>query len=98
MVKRTLAKSFVLALLIAAGLPAYADPIVITEADFSGAETVIDFNSISNGQSINSQYSASNVVFPVRYSVSPTPVIRTCSMAAPSRPTGFTGPAPRIKD
>ncbi len=61
--KRTLAKSFVLALLIAAGVTAYADPIVITEADFSGSETTIDFNGISNGQSINSQYSASNVVF-----------------------------------
>ena len=36
---------------------------MITEADFAGSETTVDFNSIPNGRSINSQYSASNVVF-----------------------------------
>lgn len=42
---------------------ATATPVSISQAAFSGAETVIDFNSIANSQSITNQYSAQGVTF-----------------------------------
>ena len=40
-----------------------AEPLVITLGDFSGSETVIDFNAISNTHPITDQYTASGVDF-----------------------------------
>ena len=41
----------------------WAAPTSISQAAFSGAETVIDFNSIADTQSITNQYSAQGVTF-----------------------------------
>lgn len=42
---------------------AWAAPVSITQAAFSGSETVIDFNAIPNTAPINSQYAGQDVTF-----------------------------------
>ena len=55
----------VLALLVSANFMAgtYAAPIAIGLNAFSGAETVVNFNSIPNEQLITGQYAAQGVTF-----------------------------------
>lgn len=45
------------------GATVQAAPTVLTFGELTGTETVIDFNSVGNGTSINNQYAASGVTF-----------------------------------
>jgi len=61
--KRIFSKIFVTAWCMTAGLAAFADPIAIAEGEFTASATLVDFDAIGNGQSINDQFATSNVVF-----------------------------------
>lgn len=56
-------KLLAIALLMAVGSNVMAIPITISEGDFSGSETVIDFDAILDTISITNQYSGSGVNF-----------------------------------
>lgn len=61
--KGTLSKAFVATLFVTFSLSALAVPIALTEGDFAGSATVVDFNAISNWQRLDNQYASVNVNF-----------------------------------